>query len=107
MENKKQKIIDILDVSVLVSQESKQKILGKLDSLSEDQLDALLVLLSDAEETQERLIKKVLEVHPDFLDFLEKYTDKEINEARIEAENKSNKIDKGEIINLEEELDKL
>ncbi len=104
MNEKKQKIIDILNISVLVSSKSKQKILDKLDSLFEGQLDVLLSILINTKENQEKLIKKVFEIHPDFLEFLEKYAHKEINKSRIESEKKSFKKDEEEIINLEEVL---
>lgn len=90
MENKQQ-ILALLQKSVLVSEESKQKIGEKIHELSEAQIAALLVLLQDAEEKQQMLLKRVLEVHPDFLDVLENYTAKEIEKARIEAEVESQK----------------
>ena len=107
VKNKKEEIRRLVKVSVLISVVSKEKILQKIDSLDEGQLDALLLLLTDAETNQERLIKKVLEVHPDFLDYLEKFQAREIDKMRKEAESKSQYEDRQKMSNLDEMLEKI
>ena len=104
---KKEQIKQLLAKSVLVQEASKQKILNKLETLSIEQIDALLALLTDAEEKQQALLKSVLEVHPDFLDVLENYTAKEIEKARIEAELKSDKEDANQEDKLLSQLEQI
>ena len=100
-------IKDLLSKSVLVKEESKQKILTKLSELSDLQLEALFVLLHKAEKKQKTMLKRVLESHPDFLDFIENYTATQIDEARKEAETYSIKQDEKKEDELLHQLDKM
>ncbi|MBT4936705.1 hypothetical protein HON22_02195 [Candidatus Peregrinibacteria bacterium] len=103
----KEKIKQLLAKSVFIKSESARKILAKLDVLSDEQLQALILLLEEADELQIKLISKVLEVHPDFLDYLENYSSREINKIREEAESKAKGEDRKKMAILEEEVVKL
>ena len=103
----KEKIKQLLAKSIFIKAESASKILVKLDVLSEAQLKALLLLLEDADEMQMKLIAKVLEVHPDFLDYLESYSAKEMDKIRKEAETKENECEEVKMKVLEDEMLKL
>jgi hypothetical protein len=103
----KEKLKNLLAKSVFISHEYSKKIQAKLDILSEAQLKALIVVLEDADTLQVKLISKVLETHPDFLDFLEQYSAKKINNIRKEAEEKDNKEDEQRMKTLIEEVEVL
>ena len=107
MEDKKQKLLEMLASSMLVSEESKTKIRSKFDTLNEDQLGKLIALFEDSLNLQERLIKKVLEKNPHFLTELKKHVaDEAINEIH-EKEAESRKEDDKVIAELEAEIDKI
>ena len=58
--------ITSLSLNLLISEEAKAKILTSWDSLSQEQQEAILRLLSLAEHMEQATIKKVLTTHPEF-----------------------------------------
>lgn len=103
MENKKQNIIDLLNKNVLF-REKKEKILSNIDSLSELWLDALYYLLISANQKQSEYLELVIKGHPDFVDFLEEFENKQLAKDRKDRERKVVKEDSKKLQSLEEKL---
>lgn len=76
--SKKSTIIDIAKTNIFVSDEFKKEVLTKIDSLQDYQVEELFVLLSEAEEKQNNILKKIIKKNPDFLEKVKK-----INKAEI------------------------
>ncbi len=64
--SKKEQILKILKGNIFISKDIKEKILGEIDQLNDKQMDALWLMLTEAQEKQDMMIEKISEEDPDF-----------------------------------------
>ncbi len=71
MDAKKNKLIELMKRNVFLKKEDIEKIIGKIDSLSVEQLDTMIDLLSQADEKQKIVFEKILKDDPNFFNNLQ------------------------------------
>ena len=94
MSDKKTEIINILQKNIFINKQNTEEINNKIDAFSEDQIDLLLETLQNTQEKQDGMIRKVLEVHPDFKEYLQEVSTKsKKNDTKKEELKEVNKED--------------
>jgi len=75
MDEKLQKIIELLQQNIFLKKEKKAEILRKLktEKISDAQTDAFLLLLENAAKKQKVVIEKIVEKNPNFVANLKKF----------------------------------
>lgn len=107
MSELKARVLTLLQESIFVTQEMRSKILGKIDQLSEHQLELVITVLEDANGIQKNLIKKYLIKHPELTEELKAYSISEIKKEWQGIEQDNTKEEISTIENLEKELNDL
>ncbi|MFA6917579.1 MAG: hypothetical protein WC285_01950 [Candidatus Gracilibacteria bacterium] len=107
MDNQKNIILKLLQEVIFVTAAMRDKILGKIDQLSERQLELIASVLEDAKNTQKILIKERLKTHPELLTELKDYLAGEIKTGWHEAEKDNTQNEKSAMDNLEKELENI
>ena len=104
MDSQKNIILKLLQEVIFVTAAIREKILGKIDQLSERQLELIISVLEDAKNTQKTLIKERLKTHPEMLTELKDYLTVEIKTGWHEMEKDNTQKEKSTMDDLEKEL---
>ncbi len=108
IEEKKSTILQLLNKSFIISPEVKEQVETKIQSTPPEKLepilDALIPLLKEDQENENRLLEKIIEVNPNFLAEVNQVVNENIKEQTKEAEVENNQKEEKEIANIEEEM---
>ena len=105
--DKKEAILKTLGTNILVSKKTRDKIIEQIDTLDNQQIESLFVLLSEAGEKQKSILKSLIAKNPEFLNEIETMEAKEIRRALMEHEKKAKRKEEKDLKKLEEDLENL
>ena len=104
MSVKKETIVALLNKNILIKPSIKQLLLFSMDDLTDFQVDNLYYLLVEADHKQEEYIKIVIKKHPDFIEYIKNFINKEV---KIDSRKNENIENENNMRILEEELTKV
>ncbi|HPO05654.1 MAG TPA: hypothetical protein PLQ36_00930 [Candidatus Gracilibacteria bacterium] len=77
---------NMLDKTILLSPQNKKIVLDGLNSFDENQIDLLLLILQEANETQEQMLNQMIEQNPAWISELDQLVFKEQKQERQKNE---------------------
>jgi len=107
MQNQKEILLELLKQNFFVKSELRVKILEKIENLNDFQIENLIQLLTEANQQQTDLIKKIAERNPDFIKNLNTFTVEQIHEAFQKEEIRENLKEGKLMAELDFEIDNL
>lgn len=89
---------------LLISSEKKEYLNEKLHLLEEEDKKQLWGIISKAKANQDRLLKTLLEVHPDFFAFIENKAAQDIENKLRHEEEESDLLDQSKLQAIEQKI---
>lgn len=105
MKIQKEKIIKLIQHSFLISAETKEFLLEKVEGLSEVQVSAMLDSLLEAEKKQQEILEQAVKNNPELVTELEEVLRKGLKEKRASEERKEKVKERKALADLEKLLE--